>query len=78
MPRRVNWLDDAWDLFLALPEQLREEILSAVTSLMDGPLPAGEPYEPVPGTWRLATPYVTVWYRLVSDEIDVVYLRANS
>ncbi len=78
MARKVHWRDTAWALLMEVPAELRKEALAAVVSLMDSPLPAGEPYEPVPDTWRLATAYVTVWYRMVGEEVDVVYLRANS
>jgi hypothetical protein len=51
---------------MALPRQLRKEALDAVIGLMDGPLPAGEPYEPVPDTptgWRPSTSQSSIAWR---------------
>lgn len=79
MPRDIHWRGSAWRLLLELPEQLRRDALSAVGALMAAPLPPeAAPYAPVPDTYRLDTGYVTVFYRLVGDEIDIVYIRANS
>lgn len=79
MPRNVRWLGSSWDLLLELPESMRKEALGAVGALMTDPAPPeSEPYPDVPDTYRLATGYVTIFYRLLGDEIDIVYLRPNS
>lgn len=80
MGRLIRWRDEAWDGYAALPAALRTEARLAVVGLVEGPLPApgAVPYEHVPDTYRLDTGHVTLWYRVVGDEVDVVYLRANS
>jgi hypothetical protein len=40
--------------------------------------PESEAYPDVPDTYRLVTGYVTIFYRLLGDEIDIVHLRPNS
>lgn len=79
MPRNVHWLGSSWNLLLELPEAMRKEALGAVGALLADPLPAeSEVYPDVPDTHRLVTGYVTIFYRLLGDEIDIVYLRPNS
>ena len=79
MPRNVHWLGSSWDLLLELPEAMRKEALATVGTLMADPAPPeSEPYPDVPNTYRLATGYVTIFYRRFGDEIDIVHLRPNS
>jgi hypothetical protein len=53
--------------------------LTAVGALLADPLPAeAEPYPEVPDTFTLTTGLVTVFYRRIGEEIDIVYLRPNS
>lgn len=79
MPRRIQWLPQAWDQLQNLPGQLRKEALAAAGQLMVDPLPPGtETYGAVPDTYRLNTGHVTLFYRTVDDEIDIVLVWANS
>jgi hypothetical protein len=67
------------ELLLELPEAMRREALTTIGALMVDPLPLGsETYPEVPDTHRLVTGYVTIFYRLLGDEIDIVHLRPNS
>jgi mRNA-degrading endonuclease RelE of RelBE toxin-antitoxin system len=78
MPRSIQWHEEAWQQLQQLPVQLRREALAIAGALMADPLPPGaETYEPVPGTYRLETGHVTLLYRLVSDEVDIVYVNPN-
>ena len=79
MPKSIRWLDEAWAQLAELPDQLHKEALETAGHLMADPLPAGsEIYPDVPDTYRLAIGYVTLFYRLLDDEIDIVRLRPNS
>ena len=79
MPRNLRWRDPAWALLMELPAKMQQDALTAVGALLADPLPAeAEPYPEVPNTFKLTTGLVTVFYRRVGEEIDVVYLRPNS
>lgn len=79
MPKSVRWLDEAYAQLQALPGQLYEDALAAAGRLMAVPRPAGSgAYEPVPDTYRLNAGHVTLFYRLVDDEIDIVRVRPNT
>lgn len=79
MPKSVRWLDEAYAQLRALPGQLYEDALAAAGRLMADPRPAGsEAYEPVPDAYRLNVGHVTLFYRVVGDEIDVVRVRPNT
>lgn len=79
MPRRVQWLEKAWTALGEFPQRLRAEALEAAGKLMADPFPtASQTYVHVPGAHRLDTPNVTMIYRVVGDEIDIVYVRPNS
>lgn len=70
--------EGAWQQLRQLPVQLRHEALTVAGALMADPLPSdAETYEPVPGTYRLETGHVTLIYRLVTDEVDIVYVNPN-
>lgn len=79
MPKSVRWLDEAYAQLQALPGQLYEDALAAAGRLMADPRPAGsEAYEPVPDTDRLNAGHVTLFCRLVDDEIDIVRVRPGT
>ncbi|MFC7570194.1 hypothetical protein ACFQU9_44445 [Actinomadura namibiensis] len=78
MPRNVQWRGAAWTQLQELPEELRRDALLAVGGLMADPLPSGSETYEAPDTYRLTTAYVTIFYRLIGEEIDVVYVRPNT
>jgi mRNA-degrading endonuclease RelE of RelBE toxin-antitoxin system len=75
----VRFRDEAWNLFLALPTTMREQVVDLLAVLVETPIPPGvKAYEHVPDSYRADVDDVTVFYRIVGEEIDVVYLRPNS
>lgn len=79
MPRRIQWLAPAWDQLQDLPGLLSKEALTLAGALMVDPFPAAaEVYDAVPDTYRINSGHVTLIYRTVGDEIDIVLVRANT
>jgi plasmid stabilization system protein ParE len=79
MPRSIRWLDDAYAQLQALPPVLHKGAQEAAGSLLSDPYPEGSaPDQVLPDTFILRTGFVTIFYRLVGDEVDVVGVWANS
>jgi hypothetical protein len=79
MPRNVLWRGSSWAQLQALPEEMRKDALTAIGGLLADPMPAtSQTYPPVPNAYQLTTAYVTIFYRIVDEEIDIVYLRPNT
>ena len=79
MPRSVRWLAAAWAQLQALPDELYKSALQAAASLMVDPYPRGaEPDREIPDTFVLRTEWITLWYRVIGDEVDVVGIWPNS
>lgn len=79
MAYRVRFRDEAWNLLLALPMPMREQVPDLLAVLVETPIPPGvKAYEHVPDAYRADVDEVTVFYRIVGEEIDIAYLRPNS
>jgi hypothetical protein len=79
MPKSVRWLDHAWAQLTAMPEQLRKDALEVSSRLMADAYPEGwRVYEAVPDTYRLDTPRISLYYRIIGADVDVVRVEPNS
>jgi hypothetical protein len=69
VPYRIHFREEAWNLFLALPTTMREQVVELLAVLVEEPTPPGV---------KTDLDQVTVFYRITGAEIDVAYLRPNS
>ena len=79
MPKSVRWLDHAWTQLHAMPGRLRRDALEAAAQLMTDVHPDGaRTYPAVPDTYQLDTPTISLYYRVIGDDVDVVRVEPNS
>jgi hypothetical protein len=79
MPKSVRWLDHAWTQLHAMPGQLRKDALEAAALLMTDAYPEdARAYPAVPDTYRLDTATISLFFRVIGDDVDVVRVEPNS